>query len=537
MDIKLEWPAPLAALLKSSKPGKPVPVESASVSVSMDLIVDTSLTIGNGMPVHLKTPFGTMDSEFSYRDGHLMLKRSFQLNSAAIAPADWDAFVSFMRSAEEATARGFTLDRHSGSSIPRSSVPAQLSPLTRLLREGSESFNRHDYEAAKRSYLEAVKVDPQNRVAWNSLGRTYAALHEYDEAERAYRRQIEINPEDRFAYNNLGLVYRATKREDDAIASFRKQIAVVPRDRFAHENLSISLEAQKHWEEAREEASIAADITPEDPTRWVQLGRIQIKIGRIQDARESFDRALAQVHDAMAENNIAYYLADAGLDLDKAWGLVSGALDPEARLACEPEALPKAEAPLNNDKCSAQLHRVATLLDTAGWVLYRQGKIAEAEPYLSSAYAIAPGTMAEIHLAILLAKTGRVDDSLKHFANARSRDAFPGVDSGEVRRELAKAIGGEPQLDSRLEQIQIPQASPGSTLRVIALVDERGKVLEAQSADTQTPASLIGDAKSLTLTPISWSEHSLSSIRTIEFAKEGAKFMLIRSYVGQAPGS
>ena len=34
--------------------------------------------------------------------------------------------------------------------------------------------------------------------------------------------------------------------------------------------------------------------------------------------------------DAMTENNIAYYMTEAGLDLNKAWQLVSGALNPEA---------------------------------------------------------------------------------------------------------------------------------------------------------------------------------------------------------------
>jgi hypothetical protein len=119
--------------------------------------------------------------------------------------------------------------------------------------------------------------------------------------------------------------------------------------------------------------------------------------------------------------------------------------------------------------------------------------------------------------------------------NARARGDFSRFDPSEANRELAKALGGDPQLDSRLKQIQISKVSAGSTSRVIALVNEQGKVLEAQSNDAQTTDSLISEAKSLTLTPISWPEHSIRSIRMIEFANEGAKFSLIRSYVGEAP--
>ncbi len=525
MEIKLDWPASLAALLEAKNPQKSTPIDSASITRSMDLIVDTTLLIANGMPVHSKTPFGSMDSEFSYLSGHLMLKRSFQLNGGVIAPSDWKEFVSFMRSAEDATARGFTLERHSPA---RSSTSAQLSSSALAMREASQAFDRRDYEAAKRSYLEVVRLEPQSPVAWNNLGRTYSALHDYSGAEQAYKRQIEINPEDAYAYNNLGLLYQSLSRQDDAIASFQKQIALNSRDRFAHFNLSNSFWATRQWEQARQEAIIAAEISPEAATRWVQLGKTQIKTQHIQEARDSFERALAQGHDALAENNIAYELADAGIDLDKAWKLVASALDSD-RDVCQPESLAK------DDQCSTQLRRISTRLDTAGWVLYRQGNLAEALPYLLSAYAITARTEVELHLSMALAKSGRLDEALKHYADAHARADFSRFDSGEARGELVRAVAGEAVLDSRLEQLQIKPAPSEFTPRVIALVDEHGKVVEAQSADPRTPDSLVSEAKSLTLEPLSWPAHSIRSIRTIEFRRDGAQWSPTRSYVGQAP--
>jgi hypothetical protein len=229
----------------------------------------------------------------------------------------------------------------------------------------------------------------------------------------------------------------------------------------------------------------------------------------------------------MTENNIAYYMADAGIDLDRAWKLVSGTLGPEARLVCEPETLS------NDDKCTAQLRRVATMLDTAGWVLYREGKFAEAEPYLLSSHAIAPRTEEELHLASLLVKLGQTDESLKYFAKARSRGDFSRFDSTEARTALAKAMGGATQLDSRLKQIETPLASGGSTTRVFVLVDGRGKVLEAAPADARVDGSIISIAKSQNLPAIAWPDHSIRSIRTLEFRQDGTKWWLGQSYVGR----
>jgi len=64
------------------------------------------------------------------------------------------------------------------------------------------------------------------------------------------------------------------------------------------------------------------------------------------------------------------------------------------------------------------------------------------------------------------------------------------IDASEALRELASAAGGEAQLESRLKQIQIPEEAGDSKARVIALVDEQGKVLEAQPGDAKDPASL-----------------------------------------------
>ncbi len=263
---------------------------------------------------------------------------------------------------------------------------------------------------------------------------------------------------------------------------------------------------------------VAIENRPDQSTYWFRLGLTQIKSGHYEDGRKSFDKALDLVHTSTTENNIAYELADAGLDLDKASQLISGTLAPEARQVCEPEKLSK------EDKCAAQLRRIVFMIDTAGWVLYRQGKIGEAEPYLMASRAISPRAENAIHLSILLAKSGRVDEALKYFADASSYPDYARVDKTEARRELAGAIGGEAQVDSRLRPLHALMPLAGTTARVLVLVDANGKVLGAQPEGDNAPSALIEEAKSLMLPPISWPGHSIRSIRTLEFRRDGARW-------------
>jgi tetratricopeptide (TPR) repeat protein len=502
-----------APMEQQKKPSKPVPIEPFAIHITMDLAV--AFPVNTGMPVHRKAGGASYDSEFTYRNGHQLLERSLVLNGDPLRPEDWDDLVALLRAIREEP--GFSIERPA----PVTGLPAP----TMALRNGAAAFQRSDFEEAKKQYLEATRLDPQSKTAWNDLGRVYSRLKEYDKAEAAYKKQIEINPKDLYAYNNLGTVYRAQKRDDEAIAMFRKQLEVAPRDFFAHNNLSNVYASRKQWDQAAAQEAIAAEVRPADPNVLVQLGRYQVMGGHREEAVRNFDRALAMTHTALVENNVAYYLAEAGTQLDRARQLILGTLDPEARRVCEPEAIAK------DDTCAAQLTRMSNWLDTAAWVIYRQGSTKEAEPYLWSAWAIAPRAAIGVHAAVILAASGRADEAVKYFAGARADPNFESLeDVEEARAALIKALGGVAQLEARLK----PDGSvEGAKARVVALVEGSGKVLQAQGGDADTPAEAVAQAKKTSLTPIMWPGHSIRSIRTVELQQTGNGWVVVRSSVGQ----
>jgi tetratricopeptide (TPR) repeat protein len=404
--------------------------------------------------------------------------------------------------------------------------PEASATLSQTLNDSYAAHQRHDYEAARETALKATTIDPQNQLAWFYLARAYDQLGDLPKAEAAYKALIAINPRHTAAYNNLGVVYRRMGRTDEAITSLRKQIEVAPQDGLAPSNLSRALASRGEWEEARQFAAMAAEIVPDDANRWHFLGEAQIKTGRMDEARRSFDRALALPHEAMMDNNIAYDMADAGFDLDKSSHLISKALEAAAPLVCEPKGLS------DGDTCTAPLRQLAFMLDTAGWVLYRQGKIKEAEPYLRSSFAITPRSATELHTVALLAKSGRLEEAVNLFAQARTRLDFDRVDSQEAIGELVKAAGGDAELDARLGRASVPP-SPVQA-KAVALVDGNGKVIDVRAIAPGFPG-LAEVAKSLTLPVLSWPGYSIRSIRTIEFQRISDHWSPAESYVGQTP--
>jgi len=119
--------------------------------------------------------------------------------------------------------------------------------------------------------------------------------------------------------------------------------------------------------------------------------------GRIPNAlRELTDLANARPDDPAALNALGYTLADHSRDLARARNLIERAY---------------AAAPKN-----------AAILDSLGWVLFRQGHSVEAETYLRAAYADDRGGDIAAHLGEVLWQLGRPADAERIWSEAAAAD-------------------------------------------------------------------------------------------------------------------
>jgi hypothetical protein len=164
--------------------------------------------------------------------------------------------------------------------------------------------------------------------------------------------------------------------------------------------------------------------------------------------------------------------------------------------------------------------RIAAILDTAAWVLYRQGKIDDAEPYIRSAYAISKGATIALHDLVILAKLGCGAEAVKIFTDARSRSDFASLDAESIE-EARSAIGAD------VEKYQ-GTAPKADRVQVSVLADESGKVLDAAGQ-----ADAVTAAKALRLPPIGWPGHRLRTVRTAELIKDGADWKLYQSFINK----
>jgi len=102
--------------------------------------------------------------------------------------------------------------------------PTKAAPKKRaiaVLREGEQLLHRGRFEAARRAFEQAVRLDPKNPVAYNGIGVTYYARRLYDKALLSYKKALEVGPNFGDAYYNMACIYSLQNKPDLAIKYLR----------------------------------------------------------------------------------------------------------------------------------------------------------------------------------------------------------------------------------------------------------------------------------------------------------------------------
>jgi TonB family protein len=323
------------------------------------------------------------------------------------------------------------------SSIPKAPTPTVSQDSRALYQEGLAAIGKRDYKTARQKLESVVQSDPTFASAWNDLGRTYLYLGLLDKAAEALHKAIEINPGEKFAYNNLGLVLWRQQKYDEAVKSFQKQLEINPDDRYAHSNLGrMYIEIEK-YDLAVKELESASSILPNDAQIQLQLGRAYLNTDQPDKAVQFFDRAAELSPTALTWNDMAYYMSEKKLQLDRAQNFAESAISATSGLLRN----------ISLDHLSmadiSETNSIASYWDTMGWIKFQQGDLPQAEKYVASAWTLRDDCEIGDHLAQIYEKQGRTPEAIHQYGLALAVSC----PQPETRRRLAALLGGDKKID------------------------------------------------------------------------------------------
>jgi len=249
---------------------------------------------------------------------------------------------------------------------------------------------------------------------------TYREAKQWQQATDTAKEAVQKLPNNRA----LKMVYAAQLADmgqpDAGLQQVKSMLKGGPEDRDVYITLSQMYGRLKRWPEAEEALEKAESLSTKDEDKqyiYFLRGSTFERQKKYEPAEEAFRKVLAgDPQNATALNYLGYMLADRGVKLDEALGLIKKAVDLD---------------PSNG-----------AYLDSLGWAYFRLGKYESAEDTLIKAsQRIGTDPTVQDHLGDLYQKTGRLKLAAAHWERALSewtKAVAAEVDQTDVARVQKK---------------------------------------------------------------------------------------------------
>ncbi len=212
------------------------------------------------------------------------------------------------------------------------------------LEMGVGHLRQKNLPAAMSELTKASALDPDNPEIDMVLGLTYQARGDPKNAEKFLRRAIDKKSDYAEAHNNLGYFlstqgrskeavreyekaasnvlyqtpevactnmgeeYRRMKEPGKAEQMYRRAIAFNPRYVSAYRGLSALQTAANRWTDAAKTLGQCTQFAPDYWACWMDLGTVQLRLGKKRDALSSFKRVLSGSEDPDQRKKAADYI-------------------------------------------------------------------------------------------------------------------------------------------------------------------------------------------------------------------------------------
>ena len=267
-----------------------------------------------------------------------------------------------------------------------------------LERLGTVYRDQGKYPEAVDVFRKMVALGDDNAVrGYQQIIDAYREAKQWPQATAAAKEAVQKLPNDR----GLQMVYAAqladTGQPDKALAEVQALLKGKPEDRDVYITLAQMNTRLKRWDDAQHALDKAEQLsTKPDDKEYVYFlrGSSYERQKKYEQAEEMFRKVLASdPQNSMTLNYLGYMLADRGVKLDEALGLIKKAVELE---------------PSNG-----------AYMDSLGWAYFRLGKYDQAEQELVKAsQRIGTDPTVHDHLGDVYQKTGRLKLAVAHWERA-----------------------------------------------------------------------------------------------------------------------
>jgi tetratricopeptide (TPR) repeat protein len=197
--------------------------------------------------------------------------------------------------------------------VRRAEPPPANASAAELESRGDDLRDAKFYLDALDYYRAAMLKGGETAVLHNKSGIAHLQLMRYDAAKREFKRAIKMDPHYAEAHNNLGVIAYIDKNFGKAVKYYREAIKLNGASASFHSNLGSAHFARKDYEKAMAEYAHALELDPEIFERRSRGGvslqmisgedraRYDYTLARMYARSGNLDRSLIYLRKAMEE--------------------------------------------------------------------------------------------------------------------------------------------------------------------------------------------------------------------------------------------
>ncbi|MDZ7956216.1 tetratricopeptide repeat protein [Nostoc sp. DedQUE09] len=161
-----------------------------------------------------------------------------------------------------------------------------------LYQEGVNKYELGKYDGAVEDFNQAIKLDPQNALAYNRRGDAYYRLGDYEQAQADSSQAILLNPQDANAYFDRGFALSALGKYKEAIADYTQAIKLNSKDAYAYYGRGLARAQSKDNKGAIGDFSKAIALKPQYTEAYLQRGILRRRLKQRLEAIQDFDKVI-----------------------------------------------------------------------------------------------------------------------------------------------------------------------------------------------------------------------------------------------------
>lgn len=327
-------------------------------------------------PVHVKSSFATFDLTYHLDANTITADRTVVVLTKKIDKADWKIYQQFTRDIGLTSTTWIQLYR---KNAPK---PDQSKEVTadNLMQTALEKIKAGDIDGALKQLDKVEKKNPHQMNLWALRGAISERYGSRAYTISCFHNELASYPDNANVVQELSRLQGEAGDAAGARQTVEQYLAHHPDDaRIAILGANLQSRGGDNAT-ALKTLQAAAAQNPDDRSLQIQISLLFIKLNRMKEAADTARAAINGTDDAMTLNDAAHQLAKIGLDLPDA---EAGARKAIGNLEDKSAAISASQS-TNNDFALADL--LSMTWDTLGWTLFREGKPAEARPFILAAW-------------------------------------------------------------------------------------------------------------------------------------------------------